>query len=65
MTGLVFRAGNPRYRHQQNGHPDTAGGGLLLITRADLLDRVGDPIDERRLAEQVALLDTDIRLLGA
>ncbi|MEU5407251.1 hypothetical protein [Nocardia asteroides] len=44
---------------------DYAGGGLLVITRADLLDRVGSPADDRKLTETAALLDTDIRLLGA
>lgn len=44
---------------------DDAGGGLVVITRADLRERVGDPVDERSLVEQAALLDTDIRLLGA
>lgn len=44
---------------------DHAGGGMLVISRADLVDRLADPGDERRLAELAAVLDTDIRLLGA
>ncbi|MFC4127782.1 hypothetical protein [Nocardia rhizosphaerae] len=41
------------------------GDGLLVITRADLVHRVGGQSDARGLAELAALLDTDIRLLGA
>ncbi|MFE6922211.1 hypothetical protein ACFVAV_14290 [Nocardia sp. NPDC057663] len=40
-------------------------GGLLVISRADLLDRVGDAPEKRVLVEQAAVLDTDIGLLGA
>ncbi|APE35139.1 hypothetical protein BOX37_15620 [Nocardia mangyaensis] len=44
---------------------DDAGGGILVISRADLVGSLGDPGDERRLAELAAVLDSDIRLLGA
>lgn len=44
---------------------DDAGGGIIVTTRADLLDRVGDPPDQQLLTEHAALLSSDIGLLGA
>jgi hypothetical protein len=41
-------------------------GALLVISRAGLLDRLGDgDADEARLREQVAMLRTELSSLGA
>ncbi|MFD4433582.1 hypothetical protein [Nocardia sp. NPDC058497] len=45
--------------------PGDDDGGLLVISRADLRERVGDAPEGRVLVEQAAVLDTDIGLLGA
>ncbi|MFE3542611.1 hypothetical protein ACFXK0_06545 [Nocardia sp. NPDC059177] len=58
---LVLTAGHVEVRTG----PDIGDGGLVVITRTDLVDQVGDPPDDRALAEQAALLDSNIGLMGA
>ncbi|MFD3427590.1 hypothetical protein ACFWVM_08770 [Nocardia fluminea] len=40
-------------------------GGLVLISRKELLDRVGTDPDSTAMIEQADLLNTEIRLQGA
>ncbi|MGW5309517.1 hypothetical protein [Nocardia thailandica] len=40
-------------------------GGLVLVSRDELRDRVGAEPDPTALAEQAELLNTEIRLMGA
>jgi hypothetical protein len=39
-------------------------GALEVISREDLVKRIGDAPDEHELAEQAALLDTEVSELG-
>jgi hypothetical protein len=39
-------------------------GALEVISREDLVKRIGDSPDEHELAEQAALLDTEVSELG-
>lgn len=39
--------------------------GLLIVSRADLVARIGDDPDTTALTEQAAELDSEIRLMGA
>ncbi|WP_067854985.1 hypothetical protein [Nocardia shimofusensis] len=50
--------------HVHNGPPDVDGG-LVVVTRAELTDHLGDRPDEPELTTEAALLDDKIRLLGA
>ncbi|MEV0251827.1 hypothetical protein AB0H76_34920 [Nocardia sp. NPDC050712] len=40
-------------------------GGLVLVSRKELLERVGTDPDATQLAEQADLLNTEVRLQGA
>ncbi|WP_068024752.1 hypothetical protein [Nocardia mexicana] len=40
-------------------------GGLQVVTRGELADRIGDRPDDSQLAVEAELLNTEIRLLGA
>ncbi|WP_280399827.1 hypothetical protein [Nocardia carnea] len=48
-------------------HDDPAddGAGLVVVTRADLVARVGEQPEEAELTTQAALLDSEIGSLGA
>jgi hypothetical protein len=54
---LVLEAGHVRIAS------DSAG--LVLISRKDLLDRVGTDPDATELTEQADVLNTEVRLQGA
>ncbi|WP_040778321.1 hypothetical protein [Nocardia pneumoniae] len=58
---LVLEEG--RVRIEQGS--DTEPRGMLLATRADLADRLGDDPDAAALTEQATELNSEIRLRGA
>ena len=54
---LVLEAGRVRIASDS--------GGLVLISREELLDRVGTDPDATELTEQAGVLNTEVRLRGA
>ncbi|MEU8895765.1 hypothetical protein [Nocardia sp. NPDC048505] len=56
-ASLVLEAGQVRVSSEP--------GGLALVSREELLERIGKEPDATQLTEQADLLNTEIRLLGA
>lgn len=59
-TRLVLEEGRVRL---EGSTSETLG--LLIVSRADLVARIGDRPDDTTLAEQATELDNEIRLMGS
>lgn len=58
---LILQAG----RVLLDDEPDTETSGLLIVTRAELAQRIGDNPDDTMLKEHAVELNNEVRLLGA
>ncbi|WP_454198686.1 hypothetical protein [Nocardia sp. Marseille-Q1738] len=58
---LVLEEGQVRIEQGSETEPR----GMLIVTRADLAERLGDDPDATALTEQTTELNSEIRLLGA
>lgn len=58
---LVLEEGQVRIEHSAGPQPR----GMLIVSRVELADRLGDDPDATALAEAAAELDAEVRLRGA